>query len=604
MKLKSVDIWNMHSIKHKHIDLESKNILIGKNGSGKSTVLNAIQLALLGYIPGINKQNKDIFNHACASPMKVMVTFDNGYYICRTYTKQKSTVKCDVDVFPAELDMKSIVSNLELPIFNFNEFMSLSPNMLKDRLMELIPKQNTDLSIKDAINDDLNQLSAETRNLMTTEILSSSDNTDILSEIKKLHKYTKDIISFKQSEIKRLTSSIESSVQYKDIDSSYNLDDVVSKINYYKQLKSDAAEICRCSEIIQAIETQLSDISIVAPKESALNDDRYVEWKFERTCYLNQENSLKENLSKEAEKIVELRYKKRNLENNLNTSNICPILQDACDRLEMNKHDITAQLDAVESELAAAQLTHADITKDIDRLNSKIEDLSKNIDNLTANYNTKRVLTDQLESAKQKLLGTNAQTDLDADFINSELDNLDNTRIKLLANLEYDRMMSKVVKDKSQAELDLSILKNIADKLGPNGLQASVAAAPFESAKQLISDKLKACGLLGNAYFIADGGNNSFDFGLDKDGVFISYKALSSGEKCLYMLAFMSALLSMNECEIKLLLLDDVFDHLDADHTKIALNYISNDDTAQYILAGVNNAFFEQNFNNIHVINI
>ena len=66
MKLKSVDIWNMHSVKNKHIELADKNILVGKNGSGKSTVLNAIQLALLGYIPGTNKQNRDIFNHACA----------------------------------------------------------------------------------------------------------------------------------------------------------------------------------------------------------------------------------------------------------------------------------------------------------------------------------------------------------------------------------------------------------------------------------------------------------------------------------------------------------------------------------------------------------
>lgn len=32
------------------------NYLVGSNGCGKSTVLNAIQLALLGYIPGKRKE--------------------------------------------------------------------------------------------------------------------------------------------------------------------------------------------------------------------------------------------------------------------------------------------------------------------------------------------------------------------------------------------------------------------------------------------------------------------------------------------------------------------------------------------------------------------
>lgn len=604
MKIKSVDIWNMHSIKNKHVELADKNILVGKNGSGKSTVLNAIQLALLGYIPGTNKQNRDIFNHACASPMKVMVTFDNGYYICRTYTKQKSTVKCDVDTFPTELDIKAIVSGLELPIFNFNEFVALSPNMLKDRLMELIPRQNFDLSIKDAIADEMDKLSEETKRLMTTELASIKTDTDILSEIKKLHKYTKDIVSFKQSEVTRLTNSIESSVQYTDVDSSYNLKDVQAKIDYYKKLRADSAEVYRCNETIQAIEAQLADFSLKAPKEDKFHDDRYNEWSFELTCYSNKRDVLKNDLSRETEKIAELKYKKRNLEQSLNASNICPILHDVCDRLTIDRGELAAQLDTVETELLAAQYRYADITSTVNDLTSKIDKLSKNLDGLATNYDVKQQLIDHKAAIKSQVRDMVASTSLNAEFIESELDKLDNIRIKLLANMEYNRIMSKVVKDKYQAELDLAVLKRIADKLGPNQLQAVVSAAPFESAKQIISDNLKACGLPGDAYFVTDGGNNSFDFGLVRDDLHISYKSLSSGEKCLYMLAFMTALLSMNECSINLLLLDDVFDHLDNQHTQLALSYISNDTNVQYIFAGVNNVFVEQKFDNIDVVNM
>ena len=60
----------------------------------------------------------------------------------------------------------------------------------------------------------------------------------------------------------------------------------------------------------------------------------------------------------------------------------------------------------------------------------------------------------------------------------------------------------------------------------------------------------------------------------------------------------------MNECSINLLLLDDVFDHLDNQHTQLALSYISNDSNVQYIFAGVNNVFVEQKFDNIDVVNM
>ena len=604
MKLKSVDIWNMHNVKNKHVDISDKNMLVGRNGSGKSTVLNAIQIALLGYIPGTNKQNKDIFNHASASPMKVMVTFDNGYYICRTYTKQKTTVKCDVDMFPAELDPKSIIANLELPIFNFNEFLSLSPNMLKDRLMELLPKTEEDINIQSKISDELSKLSAETRNLITSEMSANFNHDDILSEIKHLHKYTKDIISFKQSEIKRLISTIESSVQYNDVDNSYVLDEIISKIEQYKQMKCAINETNRCNALIHSIELQLSDISKLAPKESESTDDRYIEWNFERNCYDNQLMKLKQNIRDADSKISELKFQHNNIAQNIASSNICPILKTKCDNLLNEQSKLNEQIESIDDELSSAQLTRADLDDQMNDLSYRIDKLNININKLIQHYNTKRMLIQQLESIKSKMPDEYTVTNLTVEFIDSELDKLDSIRIKLLANLEYDKIMTKVVKDKAQAELDLSVLKVIADKLGPNGLQADVSSAPFAAAESIISDKLKECGLSGDAHFTVDGGNNSFDFGFIQNNHYISYKSLSSGEKCLYMLAFMSALLSMNDCKIKLLLLDDVFDHLDNDHTAKALDFIENADDTQYVIAGVNDVFETCESNNLNVINM
>ena len=58
MKISSVTIEGMHKLgQPKKYTFNNLTYLYGPNGSGKSTVLEAIQLALLGYIPGMNKKN-------------------------------------------------------------------------------------------------------------------------------------------------------------------------------------------------------------------------------------------------------------------------------------------------------------------------------------------------------------------------------------------------------------------------------------------------------------------------------------------------------------------------------------------------------------------
>ena len=90
MKLESIEIHGMHRIdaKGKVYNLDDTNYLTGPNGAGKSTVLQAIQLALLGYIPGTDKKPAAIFAHACAPVMSVTATILNGgerITITRTY---------------------------------------------------------------------------------------------------------------------------------------------------------------------------------------------------------------------------------------------------------------------------------------------------------------------------------------------------------------------------------------------------------------------------------------------------------------------------------------------------------------------------------------
>ena len=61
---------------------------IGPNGAGKSTILEAVQLALLGYIPGYAKKNESIMKHSSDKMMEVIASFDDdGFVIDRTWMK-------------------------------------------------------------------------------------------------------------------------------------------------------------------------------------------------------------------------------------------------------------------------------------------------------------------------------------------------------------------------------------------------------------------------------------------------------------------------------------------------------------------------------------
>ena len=62
---------------------------------------------------------------------------------------------------------------------------------------------------------------------------------------------------------------------------------------------------------------------------------------------------------------------------------------------------------------------------------------------------------------------------------------------------------------------------------------------------------------------------------------------LSSGEKCLYTLALMICIVNNNKSPLKLLLCDDMFDHLDSTAIENTFASLKNIKDVQFIFAGV-----------------
>lgn len=96
-------------------DLAAITLLIGRNFRGKTRVLNAIQVLLLGYLPALGKENKATFTLASGTAMTIEGTFDTGQVMTRAFTLRGNTVSMTLDG-PKEItdyDQMAVMLNAE-----------------------------------------------------------------------------------------------------------------------------------------------------------------------------------------------------------------------------------------------------------------------------------------------------------------------------------------------------------------------------------------------------------------------------------------------------------------------------------------------------------
>lgn len=92
MYLKSVSGKGVVGLSFTH-KLGPVTMIIGPNASGKTAILRAIRLALLGYEPGIVKKNDRIFQLSGGDSMEVAVMIDDGKIIDRSWRKVRDSIK-------------------------------------------------------------------------------------------------------------------------------------------------------------------------------------------------------------------------------------------------------------------------------------------------------------------------------------------------------------------------------------------------------------------------------------------------------------------------------------------------------------------------------
>lgn len=601
MKIRSIEINNMNNVKQKNYTLSNLTYFHGRNGIGKSTILEAIQFCLLGYIPNENKTKASIFKHCNNNQMSVKLTFDNGAAITRTLAKVGNDIVSNIITDPQEMNIDGILGNASLPIFNFNDFLDLTANKMKQWFLDFLPNTTVNIDWKsrlttaalstgkvdDSINREIDQYIATIK----------SYNLSGLDEVKKANELFKEELSLKKQDLKRSTSTLQSLALSTDTTITESEEMLQDQIASYQEKNKIAAATRTKIQQNKKIYAALHSDEFIDLKDNLEDDERYIEADqelIESTKELGnllQQQSKLQLQSSILNEVSKAQVEIEALKQSISSSNTCPILHKECKDLITQKANMQKELasrvaayNALKAEADQYNESMIALGNNIQSAKERQEDANSVIRDLTARYDNK--------ATYQSLLDTSISEDAEVD--NTDYDSLIHEVIEKLNKLHevkqskalFDSMSKEVAEESSAVER----LKAFEKLTGMNGLQTELTNAnnPFDTLSAEMSKTLSSW-LAGTPYFNIEAKANSFEFGIDRLTHKVPYTSLSTGEKCMYALSLLIALQNLSNSQLKLIMMDDAFDHLDSTNIEKVFDVLKEQTDIQIIVAGVKN---------------
>lgn len=587
MKLSSITICGMHKISNATYDLHDMTYFYGRNGAGKSTIMQAIQLGILGYIPGTDKTNAAIFKHANGPVMSVRLVFDNGVEIFRQWMRDSKSVKSTTVTKPEDFAVDSILSDRTLPICSFNEFVGMTANKLKDWFIAFLPESAGAIDWKSEL-----QAVAPTVDIIDKHMLSqavtSLSGEDTIARLRNFNAECKENISALKADISRIDGTIQSLVYYDDCDSSLDKTDIQTKIQTLKIKHSNVSEKIYKLRSNNKIREKLNQMSLSQYSPTLEDNMEYKELMSKLSDYAQEIEFLEVEVPKSQAAVASTMEQIRSHERLISGNGICPFTNSTCE-------SISAQIETLKSELH-------DLEGDLNHQQIHLNSARTKLNNMKDAYNKAKSRIsaikfeythyDNLKSQLDESLDESTQADLEAQVseISAEIDKLQDQLIHIAANEKYEKLTKELHNDKMLAEEKLNIYKAWEKLSGVNGFQSKVMLAPFAKFESAMTPVLSAffCEEV-EAKFIVGEKANSFEFGIIRNGTYVEYNGLSSGEKCLFALSFIVTINQQvdSEDKFKMLLIDDLLDHLDSVAIDQTLTTLYNNTGIQIILAGV-----------------
>ncbi len=622
MKIKSIRIENMHNVKDVTYDFSQINYATGPNGAGKSTILQAVELALLGYIPGYPKKNSDIMKHSSSSMMAVTLNFDSGNMIKRVYTRKKSTVSCDVITVPEDWKVEELTEELSSITFDFNAFLSKSANEQKkwfisflsnaslseDSEFDIDKEVENSLSATGLDEDTISSLDSNVRQYITKRKVESP-----LEYIKTLEKSVSEGLSYEKGVQQSLQNTLNTLVLYEDV-STDDEEGIVAQLQTLRQRHTQLMNVQRAATSYEIAVKQLESWKSLA--ESLENDPIYVEKAQNIAKLKSNREKEKQELQKHTTALETHEKERTRLSDEVlspllgeikfnqslaNGSGLCPYSSKMCEEVKVyieaaKKHSIELEERRAESVKSIEELDEVikGVKATINTINRNITHIETSIVSMSSEISRLKDMYEQRDNARNNMPEnpgiTYEEAINSASFVSREIEKLTCELSKIEANKKYESVKSQIDRDMLIADMTVKSLTLLKTRFGQNGLQQDVMMKPFEDVIETISSYLQKTfnNKKLSAYFTLSEKSNSFEFGLINDkGVQIPFETLSSGEKCVYMLALQSSLVDKSS-GLKVIILDDVFDHVDAGNIKRCVNAARKFKSIQYMFATFN----------------
>lgn len=583
MRIKSVYIDGLHNAINKTYQFNDMVYLFGHNGAGKSTVLQAIQFALLGYIPGTAKNSKEaLLRHSPKGDITVELKLDDV-----TITRRVWKMGNRIDIDPVDYDIASIVQELELPIFNFNEFVDQTANKLKEYFIKnILPTTDGVLDWGSILSDSISDCNFEDRDEILKygiSLISGIDESEeLLNQVIQANAKFKEEQSFNKSEIQRLQNTVDSLIYYDDYVGPTNLDDITSQITALSILRDQWISYNSAMDATKSVQAEL--LSLEEHIVTMGGQDAYELCNQELHKLHQRYTEVSDQLSKKQAELTQVRTKDQVAEFIIKSDGICPYTKENC-------KSIANKIEDLRNESVRYKGTCVTLTNEIDTLSGELNDTNLQIRKRESKISDFMKSWDRVTSLRKMTsdLPTKPDTDRSIYELNSEIDDLSKNKSKLEANIRYNDTIDNITKLKYDAELHNTALSCWVKKTDTNGLQTTLMQRPFENLAALMTTYIQQ--MYGNsdikAHFNISTKANSFSFGLIRNSIYIPYDMLSSGEKCLYNLALMICIIHNNKSPLKVLLCDDMFDHLDSATIENTFSTLKGITDTQFIFAGV-----------------
>lgn len=608
MKINSIKISGMHRAHGDTFLFNSMSpytYLNGPNGAGKSTVLQAIQFGLLGYIPESDKtkdatfshQNGDVDVNGCPFMESEMEIRDTEpaflKYVKRTFTKKKSKIeeilKSSDD---SEFSADALIGSLQLPIFDFNEFISMSPNKLKDYFISVFP-DTLDSGISIAAEMLAKVPEGSTSEFITEHIASASGILNTLESCRSLNDEMKAELSALKSEISRLEKTLQSLVYYEDCQTGESLEDIQPILDAdYRKLDEMNAMLAK------VIARDKNATAIDDLKQRVLSDNEVAELTARKTFLENGIRMMQSEKAELVQKYHELQAKSGQLKAVIDSRAVCPYTSTQCDKImqsmgsiESEFYDVTADSEKTKTGIRSCEDTAMKYSAELSDVNQRLEKsqrCAEQLASLMTGFDVPDTIT--VDYLTEKITS-----------VSEEIRVLSERKIHLLANQQYDELCEKMTAQKFETERNMNILKDWIKLTDVNGLQVKFADAPFRKFEQRVTEILHpAFGDEVSASF--ETAESKFSFGIIRAGKYIRYATMSSGEKCVFNLALLIALTECQDNPLKLILIDDIFDHLDDVMIEKCFIMMEQNPDIQYIVAGVKPCQYAANKNAVIMI--